>query len=391
MYMKKILWRLLLTVSCTGFVRAQESEGIQFFHGTWEEALQQAKKEGKMIFIDCYADWCGPCFNMMKTIFPLKEVGDYFNRHFINLKCNMERGEEGIALKKRFDVAAYPTFLFVTSEGYVAHRSSGAMKSDAFIALAEKAVAIGHNGYEERFAKGERDEAFLKEYVHEMLSLHSADGVENLLNTLYKEQGSKVLRDKDYWDAFVCCAADINAPLSLAFVKEYKKLYKVHGEYAVLQKIRNLYASIRCALQLYDTQGRKEVVNEERKQAYFDLIKERKLPDYKMLQQEVDYIILLRAGKYEEAYALGEQSLAKADARGLCNWATLGERMVRQNKEVRLKMAAWVKRALELQPNAEIEEEGKSVLHDLETLDRPFNGGKGSKGRSTIPMRGYRR
>ncbi len=391
MYMKKILWMLLLTVSCTGFVRAQESEGIQFFHGTWEEALQQAKKEGKMIFIDCYADWCGPCANMVKTIFPLKEVGDYFNRHFINLKCNMERGEEGIALKKRFDVVSYPTYLFITSEGYVALRGAGFMQADAFIAFAKKAVATGKNGNEERFAKGERDEMFLKGYINEMLSLHNADGVERVLNTLYEEQGNKILRDKDYWEAFDCCAADVNTPLSIAFVKEYKKLYKVHGEYAVLQKIRNLYASIRCALTLYDTQGRKEVVNEERKQAYFDLMKERKLPDYKVLQQEVDYIILLRAGKYEEAYALGEKSLAKADARELCNWATLGERMVRKNKAIREKMVVWVKRALALQHNEEIEEEGKSVLHDLETSENPFYGGKGSKGRSTIPIRGYRR
>lgn len=391
MYMKKILWMLLLTVSCTGFVRAQESEGIQFFHGTWEEALQQAKKEGKMIFIDCYADWCGPCANMVKTIFPLKEVGDYFNRHFINLKCNMEKGEEGKSLKQRFDVVAYPTYLFITDEGYVVMRGGGYMKAGAFIALAEKAVAARNNSKEERFAKGERDVVFLKDYIHEMVAFHQADCVEAVLNQLYEEQGNKILRDKDYWEAFDCCAADVNAPLSIAFVKEYKKLYKVHGEYAVLQKIRNLYASIRCALTLYDTQGRKEVVNEERKQVYFDLMKERKLPDYKVLQQEVDYIILLRAGKYEEAYALGEKSLAKADARELCNWATLGERMVRKNKAIREKMAVWVKRALALQHNEEIEEEGKSVQHDLETSENPFYGGKGSKGRSTIPIRGYRR
>ena len=385
--MKKVLWILLLTICCMGVVRAQENEGIRFFEGTWEEALQQAKKEGKMIFMDCYADWCGPCFNMVKTIFPLKEVGDFYNRHFINLKCNMEKGEEGKSLKQRFDVVAYPTYLFITDEGYVAMRGAGYMKADAFIALAEKAIAVGRNGNEERFAKGERDGAFLKVYVNELVAAHQADCVESVLNRLYEEQGNKILQDKDYWEAFDCCAADVNAPLSVAFGKEYKKLYKLHGKYSVDQKIRNLYASIGRVLTLYDTQGRKEVISEEKKQAHFDLMKERKLPDYQGLQQEVDYIILLRGGKYEEAYTLGEKCLEKADARKLCNWATLGERMVRSNKEVRAKIAVWIKRALELQHNAEIEEEGKSVLHDLEASDRPAYS-KG-KGRKTIPMRGY--
>lgn len=385
--MKKILWTLLLAICCTGVARAQQSEGIRFFEGTWEEALLQAKKEGKMIFMDCYADWCGPCANMVKTIFPLKEVGDFFNRHFINLKCNMEKGEEGKALQRRFDVVGYPTYLFVTDEGYAALKGAGYMKADAFIALAEKALTVGHNGNEERFAKGERGEAFLKEYVGESLSFHQADKVESVLNQIYEEQGRKILRDKDYWEAFECCAADINAPLSVAFGKEYKKLYKVHGKYAVDQKIRNLYAGYSRVLALYDTRGRKEIVSEEKKQAHFDLMKERKLPDYQRLQQEIDFIILLRAREYGEAYAWGEKCLKDADARELCNWATLGERMVRE-KDVRLKMAVWVKRALEQKYNNEIEEEGKSVLHDLETLDQPAY----SKGgmRKSIPMRGYK-
>jgi len=35
--------------------------GIQFFKGTFQQALAKAKKENKMIMMDCYTTWCGPC------------------------------------------------------------------------------------------------------------------------------------------------------------------------------------------------------------------------------------------------------------------------------------------------------------------------------------------
>ena len=368
-------------------VAAQEkSEGIRFFEGTWEEALQKAKEEDKLIFVDCYTVWCGPCAGMAKSIFPLKEVGDFYNSNFICMKIEMEKGRKDLA--ERYDVVAYPTFLFVTGDGYVAHRGAGAMKADAFIALGKEALKIGHNGNEERFAKGERDEAFLKSYIQQVVDFHQADLAENLLNQLYQEQGHKLLRDKDYWTAFDCCAADINAPLSLAFLKDYKKLCKIHGEFAVAQKVRNLYASIAQTMTLYERQGRKDVFSEAKKEEYFRIMNERKVPNAQLLQQEIEFIVLLRGGQYAEAYTLGEKALANADARTLCNWATLGERLVREGGDIRKKMAVWAERAIKAGLTEEMQEEAKAVQNDLQTSEKATYLGKG-KARKTIPMRGY--
>lgn len=385
--MNRIFINLILLFSLTLPLAAQEGEGIRFFHGTWEEALQKAKQENKLIFVDCYTVWCGPCANMAKNVFPLKEVGDFFNKHFICMKSEMEKEKDGIMLRERYNVVAYPTYLFITSEGYAAYRSSGFLEADKFIAIGQKALEIGNNGYEERFAKGERDEAFLKEYVSASVDSHAADLVENILNQLYEEQGAKILRDSVYWTAFDCCAADTEAPLSLAFLKDYKKLRKTHGAFAVDQKARNLYASIAKVLTLYDRQGRKEVVSQAKKDSLFAVMAERKVPHYEMLQQEIDFILLLRAHQYEEACALGEKALADADARTLCNWATLGERLTRDNGEIRRKMAEWMKRAIEAGVDPSMQEEAEAVLNDLTTSDRPIL----QKGqfRKSIPIRGY--
>ncbi|MBS7196682.1 MAG: thioredoxin family protein [Bacteroidales bacterium] len=389
--MKHIILNLILCCSLVFPAMAQENgEGIRFFEGTWEEALQKAKEENKLIFMDCYSTWCGPCAQMVSKIFPMKEVGDFFNKNFICLKRNMEKEEgNGIALQKRYDVVGYPTYLFITGEGYLTWQDAGFMEADKFIALGRKAISMIGKGDEERFAKGERDEAFVKGYVQESLRMHQADKVEGILNQLYKEKGIKLLKDPDYWQAFDCCAADTESPLSLAFIKNYKKMCKTVGKFATDQKVRNLYVSIAKVISLNDITARyKDSENPAKKEAYFKTMEERKIPYCKELQQEVNFIQFLRKGKSAEAYALGEEALAKADARMLGNWAALGERMGK-GKEFRTKMAAWAKRALDLGVDESMQAEVQSVLLDLETSENPVRGGKKSAPRKSLPMRGY--
>ncbi len=68
-----------------------QTGGINFENGTsWQALLKLAKAENKYIFVDCYATWCGPCRFMAEHIFPQKEVGEYFNAHFINVRYQMD-------------------------------------------------------------------------------------------------------------------------------------------------------------------------------------------------------------------------------------------------------------------------------------------------------------
>ena len=101
-----------------------EGKGIQFMEGSFSEALAKAKEEGKMVFMDCFTVWCGPCKILAQKVFPLKEVGDFFNEHFVSLKMDMEKGE-GVELAKRFHVTSYPTLLVLDSDGNLRHRLSG--------------------------------------------------------------------------------------------------------------------------------------------------------------------------------------------------------------------------------------------------------------------------
>ena len=117
---------ILLIFACIYAIHLNaQNAGINFLHGTtWAEAVAKAKAENKLIFIDFYTQWCGPCLNMAQTVFSLPTVGYYYNQTFINLKIDAEEGE-GITLAKKYGVRSYPTYAFIdpaTEE--IVHRSS---------------------------------------------------------------------------------------------------------------------------------------------------------------------------------------------------------------------------------------------------------------------------
>jgi thioredoxin-related protein len=128
----------LVLISLANFAIAQ---GINFesHDAKWADILAKAKTENKVIFVDAYTTWCGPCKKMAADVFPQKEVGDYFNKNFINAKIDMEKGE-GPQLSKQYKVRAYPTYLFVDGNGELVHKSLGMMPAPDFIKVAESAA-----------------------------------------------------------------------------------------------------------------------------------------------------------------------------------------------------------------------------------------------------------
>ncbi len=158
-----LLLFFLFSLSANTGARAQ---GIDFFHGSWEEALQLAKQQEKIIFVDAYAVWCGPCKRMAKTVFTDPEVGAFYNEHFINMKLDMERGE-GLKFREKYPVSAFPTLFFIDYTGEVVQQVKGFHKSDAFIELGRKALGKVDRSkqYAEEYEKGNRDPELIYNYV----------------------------------------------------------------------------------------------------------------------------------------------------------------------------------------------------------------------------------
>ncbi|WP_316835386.1 thioredoxin fold domain-containing protein [Pedobacter nutrimenti] len=134
--MKKYVLMVVLTLVSVATLLAQ---GIEFNHGTWSEIKAQAKKENKLIFLDFYTVWCAPCRKMAKEVFPLPEAGDFYNKHFINVKVDAEKGE-GITLAKEYRPSGYPTLVFTDADGKQLYRTTGAENAQELIRHAEIAL-----------------------------------------------------------------------------------------------------------------------------------------------------------------------------------------------------------------------------------------------------------
>ncbi|MCP9756016.1 DUF255 domain-containing protein [Lacihabitans sp. CCS-44] len=113
------------------------ADGIHFQKGNWQQALDLAKKENKVVFLDIYATWCGPCKQLKKYTFTEKSAGDFFNANFVNMALDGEQ-PEGATLAQKFEIEAYPTLMFVTPEGELITKSPGFRTAPDLINLGQK-------------------------------------------------------------------------------------------------------------------------------------------------------------------------------------------------------------------------------------------------------------
>lgn len=144
--------------------KGEATDGMTFVEKPFDELLAMAKKENKVIFIDAYTTWCGPCKMMAAKVFPEAKVGEVYNERFINAKFDMEKGE-GPALAKRYSVMAYPTYLFVDGNGDIVHKGIGYIPQEEFLALADAASGDSSLGaMNKRYDGGDRTSEFLAEY-----------------------------------------------------------------------------------------------------------------------------------------------------------------------------------------------------------------------------------
>lgn len=182
----------------SGFSFGQQ--GIEFNHGTWKEVLAQAKQEDKLVFVDVYTSWCGPCKKMAAEVFPLKEVGDVFNPAFVNYKIDAEKGE-GIQIAKQFGIKSYPTYLFVNGDGVLVYRSEGYNTAKFFLNEAAIAIKEKHDPkplatWENEYRSGKRNKDFLIGYLKKRAIVKAPNG--NLLEEVFPLLTPEELSNKDF-------------------------------------------------------------------------------------------------------------------------------------------------------------------------------------------------
>jgi thioredoxin-related protein len=172
------LFILLMGIGISLF--SQESTtGIAFQKGEFKAILEKAKAEDKLVFMDVFTTWCGPCKMLDRNTFSDEEVGKKFNAQFVSYKLDAEKGE-GIDIAAKYAVEAYPNMLFVNGNGELVHRVVGYIPAEELLKNAEVAAQKKANmkpisWYEANYAAKKGDKNFMEGYVTQL----KMDGKDN--------------------------------------------------------------------------------------------------------------------------------------------------------------------------------------------------------------------
>jgi len=235
--MKRLALLFLIVFSASLY--AQEV-GIKFSKDSLlSDALARSKKEGKLVFIDCYTSWCGPCKYLAKEIFTQKEVGDFYNSHFINLSFDMEKGE-GIKIRTKYAVQAFPTLLFLNAEGETVHVGIGAGDANMLIELAKTALDDTRNllSISNKIKAGDKSIQTLAIYLK---NNNYASDKEALVNDYFKRATDDEKLSKEAWDLFKDYITDIDNDQFQYFLKHRSAYEQKYGKKEVDSKIINAF------------------------------------------------------------------------------------------------------------------------------------------------------
>ena len=201
--MKSLLFALVFVSSLSVF--GQEAEGIKFIMEDLSQAQSLAKTSDKIIFVDAYTTWCGPCKMMDRSTFKDVEVAKYYNKNFVNIKMDMEKGK-GPSFAQKHSVRGYPSLLFLNAGGELVHRSLGFQDSKKFLKLGQIAADSSQQviTLQKRFEAGEKDQDFLLNYA-DALTMAGMDG--------YEEATQKYIDQEEDW----------NTPKNIKVLFDYSK------------------------------------------------------------------------------------------------------------------------------------------------------------------------
>lgn len=273
---------------------------INFREGGFSKALEAAKAENKLVFMDCYTGWCGPCKKMASQEFTQEKAGEYFNPRFVCVKIDMEKGE-GVELRKRYDVNAYPTLLVLNAEGELLCRHAGYMSVDELIDFAENGVKGGGlTDMHKRYASGERSIEFIRDYLAQLQEAAMSGTMYTVANDYLQGRADDVLTDAAVYAIFRDYAIPVNPVFQQVYARK-AELEERYGEEAA-----------RALDKRWETYGKRYLKREGKKtvgydsaglEAYYALMRECGVPEAEALRA---IVLLDGAGGAREWHVLSD-------------------------------------------------------------------------------------
>ena len=194
---------------------------------------------------------------MSLTVFVLPQVGEVYNKNFVCLKIDAEKGE-GRELAKRYGVTSYPTYIFINPKSQeIIHRSGSNKPAEDFLYDAQGGInpKLGSVYMDKKYAEGKYDLDFLKDYIRYKKSAGSRD-VQKYFDELISK-GAK-LTEPDVWKLYCKCITGYQNPYVKEVSDNYVRFTELFGKKEVDMKLMEAtsYAPVQFIKELCDFEGK---------------------------------------------------------------------------------------------------------------------------------------
>jgi len=199
-------------------------QGIVFLQDEpLEKVLSLAKQQNKVIFIDGYTKTCAPCKELDKKVFPLQEVGDYFNSNFINVKYDLEE-PEGAKVRAAYKdvITGFPSLILMDKDGKMIHKIGGFHPADSLISKMKLALTgTSLSAMRSRLQAGEKSVAFVTEYMKILEDGYLRDESELVSLRILDRLTDEEMLNPKMWKLVGRSVTDPYSPIFARVIKNY--------------------------------------------------------------------------------------------------------------------------------------------------------------------------
>lgn len=357
--MNKLILSLGLIAMITFNVKGEE---VKFQSIGFDEAINLARKENKMVYIDCMTEWCGWCKVMDKNTFTNDEVASMLNDKFIALKIDMEKGY-GVNLAMKYHIRSFPTTIIINSAGELIYKQSGYQDAKQFSSTLTSVL----NGEGQMKYPG--------------ISTKIDMSYPEFYKQRFKNEKTKIKPDEKAADKFLATQKDLLNEISWSIILTMDVNEK-HEEYFItyMAKYRELYGNeVDNKMENIIYSRTEKAVKEKNETKFNEVIA---LIDKKFSVEQAEQMKLngklefyLETGRYKEFSKIMIEHLEKTEynnAQMINNYAwTLYEKC--DDKEVLLNSIDWVEKAFKYNADYPILDTYAALLYKTGQKDKALS------------------
>jgi len=230
----------------------------------WAELLKAAEKQKKLIFLDIYATWCGPCKYIDQNVYPLESVGKVYNKYYLNVKIDGET-EFGRKLARKFKLTAYPSMYYLSPEEVLITKIVGVKQGPELSAFGEKIYQYSDKilDYHQGFEKNDLTASELKDYYSILSEIGEEEQAMKLSRELVKNLDESEILDSSYIEFILKAPVELDSRIFSMLKDKREQMIASWGAENMETLFSNIYSNeLYRAVEEESTERMERILNE---------------------------------------------------------------------------------------------------------------------------------